>query len=394
MKGRHTILNACGANFRASSRYRLIPMARLPRRLLDELGEASANPDLYGVLVPRGSATAGYRTVTPTAARLLKALANPGPIPELILAQLGLRRNEAISKLVLDGALELCVNGGYRSGPDALKHVVEMASRSRGEGRCGRLSVEALRYGQHLDISSPRELSRRLYRYNAIAVSPRLTRTLPDADSLRSSIQNRLLTCATGNGGSWIASPAEGDESPWLRWVCKPCAPTAQPPADGYRYKLYISPMPKQLLEVFCRVAELLPGSPAVAMKIGLPAHGLLRPDKMVVYFDDPEDMRCTAEKLGNTLRGFPAHGVPFTADMGTGGIVSWGVDPPSDMQTVGWKGAESWRLWLTNRLADWMVQAAQSGSRAVQPWRFALERLRLEGVDPHSFAPEGAAVR
>jgi hypothetical protein len=73
-----------------------------------------------------------------------------------------------------------------------------------------------------------------------------------------------------------------------------------------------------------------------------------------------------------------------------------------------------SWRLWLTNRLARALIAAVAAPSSALplpgvsgaaglagaaagetmEPWRFAVERLRLEGVDTDSWTPGGSLWR
>jgi hypothetical protein len=87
-------------------------------------------------------------------------------------------------------------------------------------------------------------------------------------------------------------------------------------------------------------------------------------------------------------LSGCPLHGVPFTAELAGGGLLSWGIDPPAEKQTVPWLERESWRLWVANRLASALLLAKTSTKADIQPWRFALERLRLEGVDTQTWAP------
>ena len=51
-------------------------------------------------------------------------------------------------------------------------------------------------------------------------------------------------------------------------------------------------------------------------------------------------------------LRGCPPHGTPFTADLGGGGLVSWGVDPGAGAGDFRWLEGESWRSLICNRLA------------------------------------------
>ena len=54
--------------------------------------------------------------------------------------------------------------------------------------------------------------------------------------------------------------------------------------------------------------------------------------------------------------------------------------------------GRESWRVWVAQRLAWFLLGARRTGESGLEPWRFALERVRLEGVDTETWAP-GAAL-
>jgi len=72
---------------------------------------------------------------------------------------------------------------------------------------------------------------------------------------------------------------------------------------------------------------------------------------------------------------------VPFTAELGADGLLSWGMDPPSTLGV----GA-SWRSWLTLQLAGALIEAKRSG--VAEPWRRALECARCRGVDPDTWAP------
>jgi len=89
-------------------------------------------------------------------------------------------------------------------------------------------------------------------------------------------------------------------------------------------------------------------------------------------------------------LHDCPAHGVPFTAALDDEGLLSWGVDPPASVQLLEWQPRESWRLWLTNRLANALLTAKRAPATATQrsPWQYALDRVRLEGIDIDTWTP------
>jgi hypothetical protein len=133
----------------------------------------------------------------------------------------------------------------------------------------------------------------------------------------------------------------------------------------------------------------VLADSPAFAFKVGGDLPALLRPDKLVVYFARYGDLTESAARLQATLTGVPAQGVPFSAPLTADGLLSWGIDPAEDMQTFGWKGGESWRAWVTSRLAESLLESSRCPDLPVAPWTFALAALELEGIEPTTFVPE-----
>jgi len=135
-------------------------------------------------------------------------------------------------------------------------------------------------------------------------------------------------------------------------------------------------------------VLELLRESPAHHFKVGSDAAGLLRPDKIVIYFWDFESLQETAKQIAARLAGCPAQGVPFSAGLGGDALLSWGIDPQPEKGALAWQERESWRLWLTNRLAVALLAAKKAPTSGLEPWRFALERLRLDNVDTETWAP------
>ena len=159
-------------------------------------------------------------------------------------------------------------------------------------------------------------------------------------------------------------------------------------PSDGPLYKLYLSPDPLVVAEALRAAVEILSDFPVARLKVGSDIYGLLRPDKVVAYFKTRQDALVAAAELGSALAGLPAHGVPFTAAIDASGLVSWGLDPPRSEAVLAWQERESWRLWVTNRLAAALLSARNSQSDGVEPWQFAIERLRLAGVDPDSWTP------
>jgi hypothetical protein len=163
-----------------------------------------------------------------------------------------------------------------------------------------------------------------------------------------------------------------------------------QPPnTAARRFKLYVSPQPEFVQDAFKAVTQVLMESPAHHFKVGNNASGLLRPDKIVIYIHNFEALQETAKEIRRRLSGCPAQGVPFTAAINNDdGLVSWGIDPLAERVALAWQERESWRLWVTNRLATALLAAKGTQTAGLQPWRYALERLRLDNIDTATWTP------
>src|SRR5512135_1849974 len=102
--------------------------------------------------------------------------------------------------------------------------------------------------------------------------------------------------------------------------------------------------------------------------------HGLLRPVKLIMYFVCFEDLHTSSTYLLEKLKGCPSHGVPFTGELESRGLLSWGIDPPREKCSVPWLELESWRVRICNRLASALVLAKNRPFNGVSPSRFALQ--------------------
>jgi hypothetical protein len=181
----------------------------------------------------------------------------------------------------------------------------------------------------------------------------------------------------------------EVEHPAWHMWQRSDRLNTAS--AAALPVKLYISPHPEALAQVTSLVVELLVRARVPAFKLVRGGLGLLRPDKLIAYLENSEQMLAVASLLAPALRGCRAQGVPFSCALGDDGLLSWGSDPPSGQRLLDWQRVESWRSWITRRLAFALVQARGSGASPSQCCRFALERLRLDHIDIHTWSPTPA---
>jgi hypothetical protein len=370
------------AEYRAGSGYRFVPVDRLTAAERAALGGLDDDSELYAVLVPLSPGTQTAKAIDQQTALAYLTLREPGPLPSIMHAALGDELPAAVARLVLDGILEIRSGEDFVSGPDAAA-LLNASGRPGAPGsRLAQLSLQALKYGQHLDIDDVRALAGRLYTFNRYALTPEWGRRL----ATRAATARQLGLAVDGStrppGRGWVTQSAP-EESSWLAWrSIAPVTPTRDDPG----YKLYVSPQPAAVAESLRITAEVVQKRRAHGLKVGADVHGLLRPDKLVVYFASFEDLGEAATSLAPRLAGVPAHGVPFTAEVTPDGLLSWGVDPPRQERESTW-AAESWRLWVVGRLASALV-TVRTASHAVEPWRYALERIALEGIDVSTWAP------
>jgi hypothetical protein len=363
---------------RASPAFVLRSFGELAPEEREALADLASEGDYYGVLLPRDPASGlSAKALDLQAARLLGALSEPldpsvpPPGPERLIAA-----------LVLDGVLEIESPAGFVSGPNAHPLIFGDGAgpKPNGEGgRLTRLSWEGLGYALALPLDDTRALAGRLYAYNTFPDHPRWRARL----GLRDAVEAILGI----DGGGPLATRLEASYAAqtfggWFSWMLSEEKPKT------LHHKLYVSPHPEATAAVFRIAAETFCDCRVPAFKVGCEIRGLLRPDKIVAHVKDFEGIKRLARELAPRLAGYRAQGVPFTAELAGDGMLSWGVDPEFEAALVKWRGLESWRLRLCNQLAASLLQARRDPTAAVDPRRFAVDRLALDGVDAATWTP------
>jgi hypothetical protein len=365
--------------FRVNPAYELVLYDRLSPTERDALAGLREDPGFYGVLRPREAGALASKAVDRNTALLLLTLNEPAQLPEYVGYDSNTRARREIAKLVAEDVLQVELGTGFVSGAAAVDFYGRTSLPGEG-GRIAELSRDALRYAATLPIDDRIDLAVRIYQYNRLPLTPRWRRLLSTTED-----HAKYLGIAGGDAGRVLARswPVASSSSYWLVWR----RDTGSPAVDDPTFKLYVSALPDALGGGgFASIVAALTSTRATQFKLGVGAGGCLRPDKLVAYFSDFDALAEGASRLRRSLSGMPAHGVPFTAEITRDGLLSWGIDPP---QTNGlaWTRGESWRLWLARRLASALLQAGN----VAEPWRFAIERLRLEGVDTESWTPDSA---
>jgi hypothetical protein len=347
------------------------------RVALDALGvDCSA---VCAVLLANATSDLPDKVVDGAAADLFVALRQPGPVPD--------GAGGVLAALVLDHVLEVETADGYASGPStyhllSLPSIADVARTPA--GRLGRLSADAVAYAERLHLTDVNFLTARLYSYNCVPLSRRWARAYPDPSAVLDVVPRWLTK-------HWLGGEPD-DGADWISWVRRGAHPEAR--SGDFPYKLYVSPLIEDIPDVLSPLVGALTDSGAARFKIGADATGLLRPDKIVAYLVDAAELGRVADAVGDALEGAAPHGVPFSAELGGDGLLSWGGDPPHGDAPVG-AAPESWRLSLCRRLAEYLVAGITAGPPPALPGRppgrpseYALARLAIDGVDVRSFAP------
>lgn len=242
------------------------------------------------------------------------------------------------------------------------------------------LSIRGLKYGAILPVMDLAGLAQKLYAYNTlpIPVNQRSKQwehhSIFPADPLYTDAEKLLRT-------EWIPQPSRNNDNYWLSWKPKKTAVHGIRPG-ACTFKLYVSPHIDDYLPVFAETAKILTGSNIYCFKTGSNYHGIMRPDKLVVYFDNFEDLKDTAKKIYHNTGNFSAQGVPFSAPIFDTLMLSWGMDPPA-----GKRKAISWRLCITKELASGIIEGKKM--LVDEPWQYALQYARSRGFKTDTWEPD-----
>ena len=225
-------------------------------------------------------------------------------------------------------------------------------------------------------LAEPAALARWLYRFGTVPRGADLDRDFgPDDDPMA------VIGMTVGGRARRRIEPSfEATSLPgWYSFARR-----GAPALVSAACKLYVSPRPEALAAAFPILAEAFVRAGVRSFKVGRGVEGLLRPDKIIAYFDDHADLAAVARALCRRLTRCPAQGVPFTTQIDGSGLLSLGVDPPLG------DAATSWRAWVTRRLAASL--AASRGALVESRVAEALAEIRAAGVDPESWTPAASA--
>ena len=359
---------------RANPAYRAVPWNRLAPEARQTL---VIDTDSYGVLVPRDAHDLPVIAIDRDTALLFLSLQEPGPAPDFVFAMPEGESDRILRRLIFDSILQMEQVDTFVGGPEACA-LLGMAGAAAAGG-LATLSIDALNYGAALIDTDAATLAQKLYSYNRRPMTPAMRRRLPDRAACLSFL-GLAGREAPGAIARWWSRGE--DDSPWLVFSRR------QSPRQRREQscKLYVGLAFEELPDCLPALAEKLAGGEALQFKIGTDLDGLLRPDKLVAYFPSKETLSAAAQALLPIVSNRAVHAVPFSAEIAASGALSWGMDPAN-----AWFGERvSWRQWMCEKLASALIAARGNAAGPVAPAQFALERLRLEGVDTGTFMPTG----
>jgi hypothetical protein len=213
--------------------------------------------------------------------------------------------------------------------------------------KLSQLSSRALTLAATLPTTETARIARWLYQYGSLPRGPTIELDFGPGDDPMAVLD---LTFG-GVARRKLEAAYEATTYPgWLGFALTPMPVLIQAAC-----KLYVSPRPDALVTAFPIIAKTFVDMEVRSFKVGRGIEGLLRPDKIIAYFDNRSDLDTVANTLCERLNGCPAQGVPFTAEAGLDGLLSWGIDPPPSTEAL------SWRSWITKRLAHEIVKSRPS---------------------------------
>ncbi len=334
--------------------------------LLARLGHAGIPGD-HGLLVPARRSRHTVKLVSPDLAEFLEALAYPSDaVSEEPLAALG----DTGRALLFDGILERRRDGRWVSGPTAIPLAAPQSVNREDPGIAAVLEVRRRR-----DLS-PTALCQFLYNFGRKPFGPRWVETVGGVtiEAMTSWLGLDRAPRLHAVTSRWRRTTS----SEWWTWHC----PTA--PSSGMGWKIYVNVAPALLPRALTQVSELLDLEGASAFKIAGNVRAALRPDKLVIYFSERDAMVAAGRTLAEGLAGLAVHPLPFTAPLGQGHRITWGMDPPRGQ----WMARGSWRLWLCSKIAGVVASLRDCGDESEFLGRFAT-RMGADGIRIDGWAPE-----
>jgi hypothetical protein len=376
--------------FRVSPFYTLREWNVLNPREKELISGLHDEADVYGVFSPTTPGSGQTVKVAYHELALIYFHLTQSPLlPHYLTGSPGDSLNQVIAQLVLDQVLEIKWNEKFVSGMHATEALFGKAlyGHLQVPGFISSLSKQGIEYALYLDEVEMKTIAHKLYTYNTTPWDSSLKRDFSETTDTRDyvfSASRSSLISIINKEWQLINDPAK---DPWLGWSRRYFDELSSGEIDKGTYKLYISPVIRDLPKVMNVVLPILTASKAFSFKIGNGIQGLLRPDKMVAYFNNRSSMLQAAGELKNKFNDCKVQGVPFTAQIDDTGILSWGFDPPGSDVLSPIEGG-SWRCKITDQIALAIMQAKTEQPDHRRAIDFIGSKLFVAGIDPCDWTP------
>ncbi len=375
--------------FRTGRLYRLKERAMLSRQEKQWLGSLADSDEVYGLFVP----DVPLPHLTAKIAFLDSALLffhfqQAERLPQSFLTRPGAELQKLMAHLVLDQILEVAWQKDFVSGSQAVPAVYN-AQQFPGEAPANYLSglsLQAISYAFLLNRKDVQSLAHWLYTCHTLPPDALADRSLASEKDMYHYLFPQQSHDPAVLLRQWQFVPPQ-ERFRWFSWT----RPHTFHPAEQPTFKLYLSPQPHRLSALLARLLPVVSGSAAFCVKAGASAAGILRPDKLVVYFSSAEGMRQMVPHLLPLLQGEPVHGVPFTAQLDGDGLLSWGADPPAGHEPADADGG-SWRTTVAGQLALAVLAARAQGKQLAEALPFVAAKMDAAGINFRTWAPAGHA--
>ena len=344
------------------------------RQLVTQL---AGEDDVYGLFLPAlpGEHLTAKLAYTDTALLYFHFQCCPH-LPKAFLNRNEDAVNKTLLHLVLDRVLEIEWKEKFVGGSDALEALYghRPFAAATAPPFLSSLSMRAISMAFLLRHREVKPLAHWLYACHTWPMDAQAKQQFTNLPSVAdflfpdANTRQRLDT-------AWRFIPPHADFS-WYSWL----KPQATHDNNQPIFKLYISPAPAEIPAVLTAVVPVLIDSEAFCFKAGATVEGLLRPDKLMVYFTRREALFQTAALLENRLPACRVHGVPFTCQLDQKGMLSWGTDPPASEVLEAVEDG-SWRTFVTEQLALAILQAKREHLSFASAVPFLQAKMQVTGI-------------
>jgi hypothetical protein len=97
-------------------------------------------------------------------------------------------------------------------------------------------------------------------------------------------------------------------------------------------------------------------------------------------------DAQSAAQVLSGEMQEIRQQGVPFTERQDNVGLISLAMDPPRQTARSVFSTQNSWRLWVSRKIATAVILAKQSPDYPLSPEQSALWTMQFLGVEPETW--------